>query len=64
MANAGSLFPGQFRVARVSSLEQIGQEFVKLLRAKGADRLQLARHDSGTALFLSPLCRLLTCSPC
>lgn len=44
VAVAGSLFAGQFRFARVSSLEQTGQEFVKLLRAKGADRVRLARH--------------------
>jgi len=39
-----SLLAGQLRFARASVLEQTGEVFVKMLRAKGADRLRLARH--------------------
>lgn len=41
---AASLLAGQVRFARSSSLEQTGQEFVKLLHAKGTSRLTVARH--------------------
>lgn len=41
---AGSLLAGQVRFVRTSSLEQTGEEFVKLLRAKGARRRDVARH--------------------
>lgn len=41
---AASLLAGQVRFARSSSLEQTGQQFVKLLHAKGTDRLTVARH--------------------
>lgn len=41
---AASLLAGQVRVARTSSLEQSGQEFVKLLHAKGTSRIGVARH--------------------
>ena len=40
----GSLFAGQLRFSRAAALEQTGQEFVKMLRAKGIRRLGLARH--------------------
>ena len=40
----GSLFAGQLRFSRMAALEQTGQEFVKMLRAKGVRRLGLARH--------------------
>jgi len=43
-AVAASLLAGQVRFARASALEQTGRAFVKMLRAKGADRLRLARH--------------------
>ncbi|MFC7143073.1 ABC transporter permease [Halosimplex aquaticum] len=43
-AVAVSLLAGQVRFARASALEQTGRSFVKMLRAKGADRLRLARH--------------------
>ena len=38
------LVAGQLRFARASALEQTGKSFVKMLRAKGATRLRLARH--------------------
>lgn len=41
---AASLLAGQVRVARTASLEQSGQEFVKLLHAKGTSRIGVARH--------------------
>lgn len=41
---AASLLAGQVRFARSSSLEQTGQEFVKLLHAKGTSRLNVAKH--------------------
>jgi peptide/nickel transport system permease protein len=41
---AVSLLSGQLRFARAASLEEAGQEFVKLLRAKGAGRIRTARH--------------------
>jgi peptide/nickel transport system permease protein len=41
---ATSLVSGQIRFARAASLEEAGQEFVKLLRAKGAGRIRTARH--------------------
>lgn len=44
VAVAVSLLAGQVRFARTAALEQTGRAFVKLLRAKGADRLRLARH--------------------
>jgi len=44
LAVAVSLLAGQVRFARASALEQTGEAFVKMLRAKGADRLLLARH--------------------
>ncbi|WP_436927986.1 ABC transporter permease [Halosimplex amylolyticum] len=44
VAVAVSLLAGQVRFARASALEQTGRSFVKMLRAKGADRLRLARH--------------------
>ncbi|MFB6140149.1 MAG: ABC transporter permease [Halosimplex sp.] len=44
VAVAVSLLAGQVRFARAASLEQTGQAFVKMLRAKGANRLRLARH--------------------
>ena len=44
LAVAVSLLAGQVRFARASALKQTGEAFVKMLRAKGADRLLLARH--------------------
>ncbi|WP_459190749.1 ABC transporter permease [Halosimplex sp. J119] len=44
LAVAVSLLAGQVRFARASALEQTGRAFVKMLRAKGANRLRLARH--------------------
>lgn len=44
LAVAVSLLSGQIRFARAASLEEAGQEFVKLLRAKGAGRVRTARH--------------------
>lgn len=41
---ATSLVAGQLRFGRAASLEQTGEPFVKLLHAKGVDRLTLARH--------------------
>lgn len=41
---ATSLLAGQLRFARTAALEQTGRAFVKLLRAKGAGRVRLARH--------------------
>jgi len=41
---AATLLAAQVRFARVSSLEQSGRTFVKLLHAKGASRLRVARH--------------------
>jgi peptide/nickel transport system permease protein len=38
------LLAGQIRFSRASSLEQTGESFVKMLRAKGATRLRMARH--------------------
>jgi peptide/nickel transport system permease protein len=43
-AVAVSLLAGQIRFSRTASLEQAGEEFVKLVRAKGASRLRVARH--------------------
>jgi peptide/nickel transport system permease protein len=43
-AVAASLLAGQVRFARAAALEQTGRAFVKMLRAKGADRYRLARH--------------------
>lgn len=44
IAVALSLLAGQIRYVRVTAMEEIGQEFVKMLRAKGTTRLQIARH--------------------
>mgnify|MGYP006293635507 CR=1 FL=1 len=44
VAVALGLLAGQIRFARASSLEQTGRSFVKMLRAKGAGRIRLARH--------------------
>ena len=44
LAVALGLLAGQIRFARASALEQTGEEFVTMLRAKGAGRLRLARH--------------------
>lgn len=44
MTVAIGLVAGQIRFSRASALEQTGQSFVKMLRAKGANRLRLARH--------------------
>lgn len=41
---ATSLVAGMIRFSRTAALEQSGRAFVKLLRAKGANRLGLARH--------------------
>ncbi|MFB6189578.1 MAG: ABC transporter permease [Halapricum sp.] len=41
---AASLLAGQLRFSRTAALEQSGRAFVKMLRAKGATRLRLARH--------------------
>lgn len=41
---ATSLLAGQARYARAQSLEYVGSEFVKLLRAKGASNLRVAGH--------------------
>ncbi|MFC3477396.1 ABC transporter permease [Halobacterium litoreum] len=43
-AVAATLLAGQIRFARIASLEQAGKSFTKLLRAKGANRLRVARH--------------------
>ena len=39
-----SILAGQIRYARAESLEQLGEEFVKLLRAKGAGPRTITRH--------------------
>jgi peptide/nickel transport system permease protein len=39
-----SILAGQIRYARAESLEHLGQEFVKLLRAKGAGPRTITRH--------------------
>src|SRR5699024_9754728 len=39
-----SLLTGQIRYTRAQSLEHVGTEFVKLVRAKGARRWRVARH--------------------
>jgi peptide/nickel transport system permease protein len=44
VAVAVGLLAGQIRFSRASALEQTGQSFVKMLRAKGANRLRMARH--------------------
>lgn len=44
LAVALGLLAGQLRFSRAAALEQSGQSFVKMLRAKGAGRLRLARH--------------------
>jgi len=44
LAVALGLLAGQIRFARASALEQTGRSFVKMLRAKGAGRIRLARH--------------------
>ena len=44
IAIALAVVAGQVRFARASALEQTGRDFVKTLRAKGIDRLRLARH--------------------
>ena len=44
LAVAFGLLAGQLRFARASALEQTGEAFVKMLRAKGASRFRLARH--------------------
>lgn len=41
---AMSLLAGQVRFGRAASIEQINEDFVKLLDAKGAGRLMVARH--------------------
>jgi peptide/nickel transport system permease protein len=41
---AASLLATQMRFARTASLSEAGEEFVKLLRAKGANRLRIGRH--------------------
>ena len=43
-AVAAALLAGQIRFSRAACLEQAGQEFVKLVRAKGSSRLRVARH--------------------
>ena len=44
LAVAAALLAGQLRFARAAGLEQTGEEFVKMLRAKGVGRIRLARH--------------------
>jgi len=44
LAVAAALLAGQMRFSRAACLEQAGEEFVKLVRAKGASRLRVARH--------------------
>ena len=44
LAVAAGLLVAQLRFARAATLEQTGRSFVKLLRAKGAGRVRLARH--------------------
>ena len=44
LAVALGLLAGQLRFARAAALEQTGEAFVKMLKAKGAGRLRLARH--------------------
>ncbi len=44
VAVAAAMVAGQLRFARASALEQTGAAFMKMLRAKGAGRLRLARH--------------------
>lgn len=44
LAVAASLLATQVRFARTAALEEAGKEFVKLLRAKGANRLRVGRH--------------------
>lgn len=39
-----TLFAAQFRYARAEALEQVGTDFVKLLRAQGAGRRMIARR--------------------
>lgn len=41
---AVSLLAGQVRFVRAASLDQAGEDFVHLLRAKGANRVRIARH--------------------
>lgn len=41
---ATGLFAAQIRFSRTAALEQSGRAFVKMLRAKGASRIGLARH--------------------
>lgn len=41
---AGSLLAGQVRFARAASLQQVGQQYVRLLHAKGTARLTVAKH--------------------
>lgn len=43
-ALGSTLFAGQLRYARAESLEHLGEEFVTLLRAKGAGTTRVARH--------------------
>jgi peptide/nickel transport system permease protein len=44
LAVAASLLAMQVRFTRSTALEEVGEEFVKLLYAKGASRLRVARH--------------------
>ncbi|MFB6206183.1 MAG: ABC transporter permease [Haloglomus sp.] len=41
---ASSLLAGQVRFSRTAAIERTGRAFVKMLRAKGANKLRLARH--------------------
>lgn len=41
---AMSLLAGQVRFGRTASIDQLSEDYVKLLRAKGANRLRVARH--------------------
>ncbi|WP_232700556.1 ABC transporter permease [Halobacterium wangiae] len=44
LAVAFGLLAGQVRFARSAVLDEVGKDFVKLLRAKGSPRLNMARH--------------------
>jgi peptide/nickel transport system permease protein len=63
-----ALAAGQFRYARAESLEHVGSEFVKLVRAKGAGPYRVARHVLRNAalplvaLFFSDLLAVLVLS--
>lgn len=47
---AAGLLAGQVRFSRAAALEQTGRSFVRMLRAKGASRLVMARHVLRNAL--------------